>query len=258
LLAQVESLSVSLQQKENELSLLFQMVENHSAPKFNAQTQTGDSSEGVPFSRSYTSQRGPAPPLPQGSSAGSLASPVQSNESGVMGVLASRSRQISQANLNATQAQVAADLSALSDADMTKDRAAAFEAFRRSYRKFEQVEKNKNELKDLYDKCKTLASDANRCSDLVKQLKGRIIKFRAERALQGSEQPDREETAAMDQLTAAKAEYHKHVQELAKEKEHVDHMHLIINRAQEQLAKDFEEWFSEASAAGPIKKRRGP
>jgi kinesin family member 6/9 len=257
LLAQVESLSVSLQQKENELSLLFQMVENHSAPKFNAQTQTGDSSEGVPFSRSYTSQRGPAPPLPQGSSAGSLASPVQSNESGVMGVLASRSRQISQANLNATQAQVAAeylqrqdelreqyDLSALSDADMTKDRAAAFEAFRRSYRKFEQVEKNKNELKDLYDKCKTLASDANRCSDLVKQLKGRIIKFRAERALQGSEQPDREETAAMDQLTAAKAEYHKHVQELAKEKEHVDHMHLIINRAQEQLAKDFEEWFS--------------
>ncbi|CUE69671.1 kinesin, putative [Bodo saltans] len=256
LLAQVETLSVSLQQKENELSLLFQMVESHSAAKFNAQTQTGDAAEGVPFSRYASSQRGPAPPLPMGSNA-AAASPVQPNDGGVMGVLASRSRQISQANLNATQAQVAAeylqrqdelreqyDLSALSDAEMTKDRAAAFEAFRRSYRKFEQVEKNKADLKDLYEKCKALAGDANQCSDTIKQLKGRIVKLRAERALQGSDQPEREEVAYMDQLNTVKAQYQNHVKELGKEKERVDHMHLIINRAQEQLAKDFEEWFS--------------
>lgn len=250
--AQLESLTVSLQQKENELSLLFQMVETHNAPKFNAQTQTGDGPEGVPFSR-FSSQRAPAPP-PAGSS---VMQASQGND-GVMNMLSrGANRQISQANLNAAQAQVATeflqrqdelrehyDLTALSDAEMIKDRAAAFEAFRRSYRKFEQVEKNKQELKGRYDKCKMLAETVNRCVDTIKQLKTRIQQLRAERALQGSNEPEPEEIAFLERLTETKTEYTNCAKELGKEKEHVDHMHLIMLRAQEQLSKDFEEWFS--------------
>lgn len=247
---QIESLSVSLQQKENELSLLFQMIETHNAPKFNAQTQTGDAAEGVPYSRSFT--RGPAPPVP--------ASPVQPNESGggVMNMLSRGLRQVSQTNnISAVQAQVATeflqrqdelreqyDLSALSDADMIQDRAVAFEGFRRSYRKFEQMEKNKQDLKGRYDTCKGLAEKVNRCVDLIKQLKTRIQQLRAERALQGDSEPDQEEVAFLERLTETKAEYARCAKELGKEKEHVDHMHLIIHRAQEQVSKDFEDWYS--------------
>lgn len=254
---QVEALSISLQQKENELSLLFNIVEKHNAPKFNAQTQTavGDSqlsSSMVRSSFNASSSNGTATAL----------TPAAPSE-GVLGMLsrstaAGAARQVSQqSNLSAAQAQAANelfqrqeelrenyDLNALSDTEMIKDRATAFEAFRRSYRKFEQVDKNKEDLKGRYDKCKSLAERVNTCVDTIKQLKTRIQQLRAERALQGSSDPDPDEVHMMDRLASTKAEYTALAKDLGKEKEQVEHIHLIMLRAQEQLAKDFEEWFS--------------
>lgn len=258
--AQIEALTVSLQQKENELSLLFNIVEKQNVAKFNAQTQTGETGSStdvwVPTGRGAPPAADRSTAAPQRDSVLGLLSRSASGMSLQPSLQQSKAAHALPSSLNAAQAQVATeflerqeqlrenyDLSALTDADMLKDRAAAFEAFRRSYRKFEQVERNKEDLKQRYERCKALAEAVNSYVDAIKKLKIRIQQLRNDRALQGGGEPDADEGALMSQLDETKKQYASTAKELGQEKGQVDHIHLIMMRAQEQLAKDFEEWF---------------
>lgn len=260
----VDALTVSLQQKENEISLLFSLVEKSSAPKFNAETQTGD-----PSAPSYGGDHHRAGSAARRESA----APQERDPTSLAGLLHqhqnqqqhqqydgtgasshySQQQQQQQATPLLSAAELKAeddrmkdnyDLSALADADLLKDRQAAFEAFRRSYRKYEQIEKNKHELRGAYDACKAIALEVNSCVDAIKRLKHRVNQLRADRALQGIAEPHADEAAALEQLSEAKEAYRSQGAELGRRKEQIDHMHLVMLRAQEQLTKDFDEWFT--------------
>ena len=59
------------------------------------------------------------------------------------------------------------------------------QAFRKSYRKYETIEKSKAELKDKYVQAKRLGAEVNDLSTRISALKNRVQQIRAERAATG-------------------------------------------------------------------------
>jgi kinesin family member 6/9 len=132
----------------------------------------------------------------------------------------------------------------LMDERLLQDRAQALEAFKATYEAQHKVEATKQLLKPKYESCKTTAQQLNACVDAMKQLKTRIQRRRAERAADGSDVVDSEETAWLEELRATKECYNTLAAQLRQDKEEIDGMHAYLKHAQEQLVRDFERWFS--------------
>lgn len=132
----------------------------------------------------------------------------------------------------------------LMDEQLVQDRAQALEAFKASYEAQHKVEETKQLLRPKYDSCKATAQQLNACVDTIKQLKTKIQRCRAERAADGSDEVDGEETAWLEELRATKERYNTHAAQLRQDKEEIDGMHAYLKHAQEQLVRDFERWFS--------------
>jgi len=69
--------------------------------------------------------------------------------------------------------------------DQLMDRASAFEAFRKSYRKLQAMEENKELLKEKYARGKALGAVVNEARNTINKLKNQIEELRKERAKQG-------------------------------------------------------------------------
>eukprot|EP00758_Cryptobia_borreli_P015414 Tbor_TRINITY_DN6022_c0_g2::TRINITY_DN6022_c0_g2_i5::g.10624::m.10624/K10397/KIF6_9; kinesin family member 6/9 len=258
--ASLDALTLSLQQKENEISLLFNILEKSTAVKYNAQTQTGEDVDS-----NHIGGSGETNPNTPGffglinachDSSGSVNAGVggsypqlQRQHQNSVNSTSSSLQGLNCPSISAAESrlkeerQEGYDLTILADADILKDRQAAFECFRKSYRKYEQIEKNKEDLKSRYDMCKSVAEEVNICVDRIKSMKVKVQRLRADRAIQGIDEPSQEEIECMQHLSEAKQKYSEKGQILAKEKEYIDHLHLIMRRSQEQLSKDFNEWF---------------
>jgi kinesin family member 6/9 len=65
------------------------------------------------------------------------------------------------------------------------DRAKAFEHFRKSYRKNEAMEDNRNLLKEKYARGKTLGQSVNDIRNQIKELTNQIESIRKQNALRG-------------------------------------------------------------------------
>lgn len=65
------------------------------------------------------------------------------------------------------------------------DRAKAFDMFRKSYRKNEAMEDNRNLLKEKYALGKQLGQDVNQSRQLIKSLTAEIEQIRKQNAMRG-------------------------------------------------------------------------
>jgi len=65
------------------------------------------------------------------------------------------------------------------------DRAKAFEKFRKSYRKNEAMEDNRNLLKDKYARGKNLGAEVNNSRSLIKKYSSQIEEIRKQNAMRG-------------------------------------------------------------------------
>lgn len=65
------------------------------------------------------------------------------------------------------------------------DRARSFDMFRKSYRKNEAMEDNRNLLKDKYARGKELGNDVNDSRNQIKSLTNKIEQIRKENAMRG-------------------------------------------------------------------------
>jgi hypothetical protein len=144
------------------------------------------------------------------------------------------------------------DLAALSDPALLQDRATAFEAFRRSFRKYEQIAGAHTELQERYKTAKGIAGEVNALIETMKAAKFKVQQLRAARALQtapssggGADEATAEEQQLLHQLQhEMKPKWQEKTSALAKEKERIEHMQLLMRRTQEQLIRDFEAWFN--------------
>nr|CCC91771.1 putative kinesin [Trypanosoma congolense IL3000] len=265
--SRVDALELSLKQKENEMNMLFDALQKVHRPRYNAETQTracdalGDGlvdGAGAPASAAgghlVLKQPLPTGRLSDGVHLQGGVGSVNSSGSSVL-MLAPALRRAACERLDPAEATAvdefferqqqlneAYDLSSLTDAELLQDRAAAFEAFKRSYRQCAQIEANKQELKGRYEACKVTAKQLNDVVDQIRKLKGCVQQLRAERVLQGVEEVDVEERSALEELATKKTQYNELAASLKTQKESIDTMHLFMKRAQEQLTKDFEDW----------------
>lgn len=153
-----------------------------------------------------------------------------------------------QLNSSTTGAEPATVTAVLTDEQLLQDRTAAFETFKASYQSHEKVEETKASLRIKYDVCKDTARQLNSCVDSMKQLKLRIQRRRAERAADGVEEVDDEEAQWLEELRATKEHYNQLADQLRGQKEDIEGMHAFMKRAQEQLTRDFEKWFTTRQA----------
>lgn len=65
------------------------------------------------------------------------------------------------------------------------DRAKAFEMFRKSYRKNEAMEENRNELKERYARGKSLGQSVNEVRNKIKEKTNEIEQIRKQNAMRG-------------------------------------------------------------------------
>ncbi|CCW61333.1 unnamed protein product [Phytomonas sp. EM1] len=281
---QIERLQISLKQKENEINTMLDILHRTQGTRFNAATQTfsdvdrhHDANALINDARRRSAEEGDYscndirpnredPPQQSASSAkGADLSPAFGRLSDLaqQGKINSTDAAAAEEYLRRKQQQPQ-DISALSDAQLVEDRAAAFETFKGSYQNYVKIEATKQDLKAAYVVCKETAQQLNQSVDTMKSLKQQIQRLRAERAVDGVELVDPEEQNLMDQLSSTRERYNTLVAELRQQRETIDGMHAFMKHSQEQVARDFEQWFKtrkkqvvmavESSRVGPSPK----
>ena len=267
----IRHLQTAAQQKENELGLLFQVVQRHNAAKAHAQTQT--------YADDWTGQVNAALVVKsfqtidsnseQHNTTHSQYRPNMINGS-IMSVLKNSTRdepaqpveihplKPDEPVMSREQVLLAAErdrlaegyeLDTLSDPKLLTDRALAFEAFRKSYRKVEQIERTKAELDAKIPEAKQVAVAYNATVDEIKAAKRKIQQLRAERALSGDmnadSDPDSEESYLLARIrNELRPRLDADKKSLSELKERIDHIQLLVRRASDQLVKDFDTWFT--------------
>lgn len=251
----VQALQVSLQQKENELSMMMNLLQKTQGARYNAATQTSPSEAvrewsptGVPPSSCNQASNGAytSPLVPHAPSAEAAISITRVNRLAESGKLSAAQATAAEEYIlhKDTLLQKPYGLPALSDASLVENRAAAFESFKSSYQNYAKVEATKAELQGRYDRCKSTAQELNGAIDAIKQLKLQVQRLRAERAVDGIEVEDAEERRLLDQLGALRQVHNGLAVSLREQKEEIDGIHLFMKRSQEQVTRDFETWFA--------------
>ena len=89
------------------------------------------------------------------------------------------------------------------------DRARAFEMFRKSYRRNETMEENRNLLKDKYARGKELGNEVNESRNGIKNLTNKIEQIRKENAMRGLVDPSTGEVLKTPEEEALKLQVNK-------------------------------------------------
>ena len=131
------------------------------------------------------------------------------------------------------------------------DRAKAFDVFRKSYRKNEALEENRQLLKEKYALGKKLGESVNITRTQIKTLTNKIEEMRKENALRGMVDPETgeimktsEEDQIQRQINEYKIKYQEQYTELKKLKKEIENIQHHLERCRERLQKDFESWIT--------------
>jgi len=130
------------------------------------------------------------------------------------------------------------------------DRSKAFEVFRKSYRKNEAMEENRQLLKEQMARGKQLGMQVAANRDRIKQLTNKIEQIRRENALRGMVDENGEimktpeEEALQVEVSKLKIEYQNGYTELKELKAEIERIDKQLERCKETLQRDFEQWLS--------------
>lgn len=131
------------------------------------------------------------------------------------------------------------------------DRARSFDMFRKSYRKNEAMEDNRNVLKEKYARGKELGNDVNESRNAIKSLTNKIEQIRKENAMRGMIDPSTgevlktpEEEQYQSQINKYKLKYQEQYNELKELKAEIERIQNLLERSRERMQKDFETWLA--------------
>jgi kinesin family protein 6/9 len=138
----------------------------------------------------------------------------------------------------------------LFDTELLKDRNKAFEHFRRSYRKNEQIESTKMQLKAKYDEAQGLGESVRQVKNRISQMKALMEQRRVERAMQGLSgggddvAADPEEERMVATMERDRVVYKRDYERLRELKGEIEFMQMTLEKSRTQLTRDFESWFA--------------
>ena len=132
--------------------------------------------------------------------------------------------------------------------EQLQDRNKAFDVFRRSYRKNQAMEENKQLLKDKIQNAKNLTEVINSSRGRIEAIKNEIETLRRENALQGLVDRDNiplehpKEQQLSSELETQKATYRKGVAELRDLKSEIEGIQKMLENSRKRMQSDFEAW----------------
>jgi kinesin family protein 6/9 len=157
---------------------------------------------------------------------------------------------VSAASATSAAASGGAGGAELFDTELLKDRNKAFEHFRRSYRKNEQIESTKIQLKAKYDEAQGLGESVRQVKNRISQMKALMEQRRVERAMQGlsgggdDAAADPEEERMVATMERDRAVYKRDYERLRELKGEIEFMQMTLEKSRTQLTRDFESWFA--------------
>jgi kinesin family protein 6/9 len=159
---------------------------------------------------------------------------------------ADRKMQLVQRDLGEESKRVAASQEIT--AEQLQDRNKAFDVFRKSYRKNQAMEENKQLLKQKITQAKGLTDVINQARSRIEGIKNEIEQIRREYALQGLvdesnvplEHP--KEAGLGSELERYKDQYRKSVAGLRELKSEIEQIQLMLKNSQKKMQADFESW----------------
>ncbi|KAJ7340963.1 hypothetical protein JRQ81_004250 [Phrynocephalus forsythii] len=135
--------------------------------------------------------------------------------------------------------------------EMSLGRQEAFEIFRRDYADSITIEDNKQLLKQRFAEAKSLGEKVNEIRNKINHLKEEIMQRHMQRAAQAvvspgeMNEPDPVEEALRAQIEKEKISYKTMFTRLKGLKIEIEHLQLLMEKAKVKLQKDFEVWWSE-------------
>ncbi|XP_072847570.2 kinesin-like protein KIF6 isoform X1 [Pogona vitticeps] len=135
--------------------------------------------------------------------------------------------------------------------EMSLGRQEAFEIFRRDYADSITIEDNKQLLKQRFAEAKSLGEKVNDIRNKINSLKEEIMQRHMQRAAQAVVSPremnehDPIEEALRAQIEKEKISYKTMFTRLKGLKIEIEHLQLLMEKAKVKLQKDFEVWWSE-------------
>ncbi|XP_035252159.1 kinesin-like protein KIF6 isoform X2 [Anguilla anguilla] len=223
---EVKKLREMLQQRDNEISVLVNMLKKEKKKVLDATTQLTNVMSGHP-------------PLSQSSLQLSEATP---SESTVI-----QDRVPSPGSSYSVHRRRGPELSA--------GRQEAFDIFRKEHEDCLAVEDNKVLLKQRYAEAKALGEQVNEARGRVNELKRQLEQRRMQTAAQGVTEgttepvePDPVEERLCEQIEREKISYKSTFGRLKALKTEIEHLQLLLERAKVKVQRDFQEWWANESA----------
>ena len=130
------------------------------------------------------------------------------------------------------------------------DRTKSFDMFRKSYRKNEAMEDNRNLLKEKYARGKQLGQLVNQSRTMIKKYTGDIEQIRKQNAMRGLVDENGEimktpeEEQIQGKITGLKKDYQGQYNELKDLKSEIERIQALLERCREKMQKDFEQWLN--------------
>ena len=146
------------------------------------------------------------------------------------------------------------------DSQALQERMAAFEEFRRSYRKNELIEEQKDSLKRKIEEAQRLGESINACRNEINQTKVAIESHRVQRGLAQltsdassspnandatMTEPDEHEEEMRSKIETAKLSYRQHFNSLKELKNEIEQLKHLIDRSRRKLQQDFDTWWTQ-------------
>ncbi|XP_054855504.1 kinesin-like protein KIF6 [Eublepharis macularius] len=148
--------------------------------------------------------------------------------------------------------------------EMSIGRQEAFEIFKRDHTDGITIEDNKQLLKQRFTEAKSLGEKVNEIRNRINHLKGEITQRHMQKAAQdvASPQkindPDPVEEAFRAQLEEEKTSYKTMFTRLKGMKIEIEHLQLLMEKAKVKVQKDFEVWWSEEATHLQIQEENPP
>ncbi|XP_041107070.1 kinesin-like protein KIF6 [Polyodon spathula] len=226
---QMKKLKELLQQRDNEITILVNMLKKEKKRALDAVTQLSASSNGHSLSQGSMGSSGMEPP----EASGRLFSGLQPR-----GCLTGDS-----------------PLHHRIGGEMSLGRQEAFEIFRRDHVDIITIEDNKALLKQRFAEAKALGEKVKMARVKVNELKAQVEQRRMQRAAHGVinstvdlAEPDPVEEELRVHIEEEKRSYKATFGRLKGLKTEIEHLQLLLERAKVKLQRDFEVWWSEEAA----------
>eukprot|EP00916_Digyalum_oweni_P008513 GHVL01014274.1.p2 GENE.GHVL01014274.1~~GHVL01014274.1.p2 ORF type:complete len:329 (-),score=111.97 GHVL01014274.1:50-1036(-) len=228
----IKNLELQLRQRDNEISILVRMLSKRSKNSTKPSDENNNHETAVKVETAVTAET-VIEENKKRSEDKLICEKKQSNEKKIISQIQTDDKPIKRQE------------SSFDELELLRDRAKAFEVFRKNFRSNEAFDNNKELLRGQFAEAKNLGQRANDSRAAINKLKGKIEKLRLERVMTdcAMNENDPAEMEMRKEIDELKLTYKSCTDRLRIVKGDIEGIQKTLERNKETLKRDFQVWF---------------